>query len=118
MSDNGALGRRMPPSRGGDCESRARGNAAEFGELKEVGGAEPAEYTETVSSQSLAPLPDCTLEDEDTELRLARPNSRGSFLTSAILALGLTVPFDCFLALLPARNSSKRRGRGRRWVRS
>jgi len=47
------LGRRMPPSRGGDCESRARGNAAEFGELKEVGGAEPAEYTETERARRL-----------------------------------------------------------------
>jgi hypothetical protein len=34
-------------SPGGDCEFLERGNVAALGELKEVGGAEPAEYTET-----------------------------------------------------------------------
>jgi len=45
----GGIGRRMPPSRGGDCESRERGNVPGLGELKEVGGAEPEEYTETTN---------------------------------------------------------------------
>jgi hypothetical protein len=40
---------READARGGDCESRASGNAAELGELKEVGGAEPAEHTNTNS---------------------------------------------------------------------
>lgn len=47
MSDNGAFGRRMPPSCGGDWESRERGKVCTLGELKEVEGAEPVEYTDT-----------------------------------------------------------------------
>lgn len=48
MSDNGALGRRMPPSRGkswGDCELGSRGMEKDdtAGELKEEGGADPEE---------------------------------------------------------------------------
>lgn len=46
-SDRAALGRRMLPSLGGDCESRESGNVPTFGELKLVGGAEPFEYTDT-----------------------------------------------------------------------
>jgi hypothetical protein len=77
-----------------------------------------------LSSQSLfAP------EEEETELLRARRLSRspGSFLTE-VGELGLeffTMEPDlepllrlCLRALLPARSSSKRRGRGRRWVRS
>lgn len=47
MSERGALGRRIPPSRGrgGDCELGSRGieNEETAGELKEEGGAEPEE---------------------------------------------------------------------------
>lgn len=43
MSERGAFGRRMPPSRGGDCESRDRGKGDPLGELKDVGGADPPE---------------------------------------------------------------------------
>lgn len=52
MSESGALGRRIPPSRirGGDCElgSRGIGKAVTEGELNDEGGADPEEYTETV----------------------------------------------------------------------
>jgi hypothetical protein len=161
MSDSGLFGRRMPPSCGGDCESRERGKGFWRGELNDVGGAEPDEYIDTgeaksqhliakrdflrvggesgllrnapLSSQSLAPLPECTELEDDTELRRTsalEPNSRISFFTS-LLCLGLVVPFAgtppaaaapallcCLRVLLPARSSSKRRGRGRRCVRS
>lgn len=47
MSESGALGRRIPPSRGrgGDCElgSRGMGKAVTDGELKDDGGADPDE---------------------------------------------------------------------------
>lgn len=75
-----------------------------------------------LSSQSLAPL-DAELE---TELRRVRPNSVdsllmetepttrgdfGVFLSAGLAPVALRV-------LPPARSSSKRKGRGRRWVRS
>jgi hypothetical protein len=92
--------------------------------LNDVGGPEPEEYPETLSSQSLAPLPEWMEEaEEETDALRGIPNSFGSFLTTdTILDFGLTmvlvgavgIPFDCFLALFPARNSSKRRGRGRK----
>lgn len=41
MSDNGAFGKRIPPSCGGEWESRERGKVWTLGELKEVGGLEP-----------------------------------------------------------------------------
>jgi hypothetical protein len=37
----------MPPSRGGDWESRESGDGNCEGELKEVVGAEPEEYRDT-----------------------------------------------------------------------
>jgi len=48
MSDKGALGRRIPPSRepkGGDWEERSRGRAklVTAGELYDDGGADPEE---------------------------------------------------------------------------
>lgn len=47
-SERGVGGRRIAfGSRGGDCESRESGNVPALGELKDVGGAEPAEYTDT-----------------------------------------------------------------------
>ena len=46
--ENGVGGRQIAfGSLGGDCESLDRGNVLALGELKEVGGAEPAEYTDT-----------------------------------------------------------------------
>lgn len=46
-SESGVGGRRIAfGSLGGDCESRERGNVPGLGELKEVGGAEPLEYTD------------------------------------------------------------------------
>lgn len=78
-----------------------------------------------LSSQSLvAPLEWTEDAVEDTEDRLTRPNSLGSFFTKPPLHFGLREPTraplgaGCFLALFPARSSSKRRGRGRKWVRS
>lgn len=51
MSDRGAFGRRIPPSRGGDCEergSRGREKLVKAGELNEDGGPDPDdEYTDT-----------------------------------------------------------------------
>lgn len=52
ISERGALGRRMPPSRGrscGDWELGSRGMEKEetAGELKEDGGADPDEYVDT-----------------------------------------------------------------------
>jgi hypothetical protein len=57
MSDKGALGRRIPPSRepsGGDCEERSSGREklVTAGELKDEVGAEPEEYTDTAESKS------------------------------------------------------------------
>jgi len=118
-----------------------------MGELKEVGGALPEEYIDTgcrgklliyygdgglytpLSSQSLAPLLECTELFDDTELRLTKlppPYSLGSFFTIILLCLGLTPPFpaaatvplDAFLALFPALSSSNLNGLGRRCVRS
>jgi len=126
----GLLGRRIPPEgMGGDWElgSRGIGNVDAAGELYEDGGADPDEYIDTVSSQSLVAPPEWT-EDavDDTEHLLTSPlYSLGSFLTKPpIFCFGLkepTSPFVvevCFLALFPARSSSNRKGRGRKCVRS
>jgi hypothetical protein len=50
MSDKGALGRRIPPSSGGDCEwgSLGIGNEEMAGELKDEEGTEPEDARETV----------------------------------------------------------------------
>ena len=86
-----------------------------------------------LSSQSLAPLPECTeLADEDTDERRARPTGANSFFTG--FCFGLTEPpsegfaaaaaaaaaaaLPCLRALFPARSSSKRSGLGRKCVRS
>lgn len=49
MSERGVLGRRMPPSRGGDCEfgSRGMGNVEIAGELKDEEGSEPDDARDT-----------------------------------------------------------------------
>ncbi len=49
MSESGAFGRRMPPSKGGDCElgSRGMGKVDAAGELNDDGGLDPDEYTDT-----------------------------------------------------------------------
>lgn len=56
MSDRGAFGRRMPPSRGGDCELMSRGMGKEgmAGELKDEGGTEPEEASDTTGDGRLA----------------------------------------------------------------
>lgn len=81
-----------------------------------------------LSSQSLAPPPECTDEVDETELLRFKPYSRGSFLTPPLTEeplglletlgrdFGLRVLLPPLRALLPARNSSNRRGRGRRCV--
>ena len=55
MSCRGAFGRRMPPSRGGDCdaESRGMGNVETAGELKDDEGTEPDDASETASYISI-----------------------------------------------------------------
>ena len=89
MSERGALGKRMPPSSGGDWEfgSRGMGNVDTAGELNDDEGTDPEEASETehcyqnqknfaerrddspLSSQSLeAPFPDEPF-DEDTDER-------------------------------------------------
>lgn len=114
-SERGLVGSLIPPSCGGDRESRERGKLWTIGELKEVGGADPEEYRDTLSSQSLAPLPECIEEPEDIELRRSRPYSRGSFLIMAIFdCLGLVLALDGLRDLLPERSSSNLRGLARR----
>jgi hypothetical protein len=110
------VGSLIPPSCGGERESRERGKLWATGELKEVGGAEPEEYRETLSSQSLVPLPEWTEEAEETELRLStRPSSAGSFLIMAIFdCLGLVIDLEGLRDFDLERNSSNLRGRGRR----
>lgn len=123
MSFRPALGRRMAPdSLGGEADERGIGKVWMAGELKEVGGAEPEEYTDTLSSQSLlAPA------DETEPLRaLSWLKSPGSFFTEVgededledLPSAGLGPLKLCLRALLPALSSSNRKGRGRRWVRS
>lgn len=127
ISERGAFGRRMPPSRGGDCdaESRGIGNVVTAGELKDEFGTEPDDARETESSQSLdAPAIDGAEPfEEDTDDRRCRGSalSRDSFFTTGVSLPTFGLPaaaFGCFLVLLPARSSSKRSGRGRRCVRS
>jgi len=43
ISEREALGRRIPPSLGGDWEPRESGKVPRLGELKLVGGADPFE---------------------------------------------------------------------------
>ena len=57
MSERGALGKRMPPSRGtkgGDCEfgSRGMGKVEAEGELYDAGGLDPPEYTDTAENEA------------------------------------------------------------------
>lgn len=49
MSDRGMLGRRMPPSTGGDCEfgSRGMGKVEIAGELNDEEESEPDEARDT-----------------------------------------------------------------------
>lgn len=51
MSESGAFGRRIPPSRGGDCdaESRGIGNVEMAGELNDELGTEPDDARDTVN---------------------------------------------------------------------
>jgi hypothetical protein len=121
MSFRGAFGSRIPDdSVGGDCEfgSRGIGYGPTAGELYPDCGAEPEEYSETESSQSLEP-PLAELVEETESRRLM--GSVSSFLIdidpggSSFGPLGLaTLP--CFRDLLPARSSSNRSGRGRKCV--
>lgn len=55
MSVRGAFGKRMPPSRGGDCEfgSRGIGKVETAGELNDEEGTDPEDARETRCDLSL-----------------------------------------------------------------
>ena len=74
-----------------------------------------------LSSQSLPAVPDRDEPfDDDTDERRWIMGASSSFFTTGVSlpTLGLPFVFGCLRVLLPARNSSKRSGRGRKCVRS